>query len=231
MTHLAYAQQAPSLNEQAVAQAELENYLEAQAEVVAPEELTVVEISFYDHQIYAGDKLIASITHDDDDFVTQRWVVMINDEEIHRADSWAKCHSYITWHYTQGTLPVQQQQVDTQAPATTGNEVMAQIAAACDEFGFELTDDGIYHNDVKLGQVGCTDGNWWVVRASSQYQNQVPCDSASDAVWSLWMVETSCCADHNEELLDQPFDQLTTQEWEQLLEYQPLCKTVVLLAA
>ncbi|MFK0734497.1 MAG: hypothetical protein ACIWVG_25665, partial [Gloeotrichia echinulata HAB0833] len=37
-------------------------------EAVAPEEFRVIEISFYDHEIYDGDKLIASITYDDDDF-------------------------------------------------------------------------------------------------------------------------------------------------------------------
>ena len=99
---------------------------------------------------------------------------------------------------------------------------MLEIAAACDEFGSYLTDDGsIYHNDAKLGQVGCSNGKWWVIRASSQHQTQLPCDSAADAVWSLWMVETSCCTDDKaiayEELLNRLFDQLTTKEWEQLL--------------
>jgi hypothetical protein len=51
-------------------------------------DIRAVEISFYDHEIYAGDKLIASITHDSDDFVTQRWVVMVNGLEIHRANTW-----------------------------------------------------------------------------------------------------------------------------------------------
>ncbi|MEH2023030.1 hypothetical protein [Nostoc sp.] len=40
------------------------------------EELRVVEISFYDHEVYAAGKLIASIGHDDD--LTQRWLVLIN---------------------------------------------------------------------------------------------------------------------------------------------------------
>jgi hypothetical protein len=49
------------------------------SDLIAPENtIRTVEISFYDHEIYAGDKLIASISHDTDDFVTQRWVVMVN---------------------------------------------------------------------------------------------------------------------------------------------------------
>ena len=79
---------------------------------------------------------------------------------------------------------------------------MAEIAAACEEFGFEVTDDGISHNDVKLGEVGCTDGKWWIS------QHQLLCDSTT----------------YYEELLDRPFHELTTKEWQQLREYNPLPK-------
>jgi hypothetical protein len=68
--------------------------------------IRTVEISFYDHEVYAGDKLIANIGHDDDDFVTQCWVVKINGVEIHRAHTWAKCYHYITWHFKQGTRAI-----------------------------------------------------------------------------------------------------------------------------
>ena len=182
-------------------------------EAVAPEEFRVMEISFYDHEIYVGEKLIASITYDHDDFVTQRWVVMVNSVAEHRADTWAKCHNYIIWHYKQGTLPVQQHELQA---LTTGNEVMVQIAAECEKFGFELLDDGIYHNDVKLGEVGCTQGRWWVNRASSNHQQQVPSDSAFDAISSLSMVEvlpnveTGSC------------EELTASEWKPLPENMAL---------
>ncbi|EKF04463.1 MULTISPECIES: hypothetical protein [unclassified Tolypothrix] len=233
MTYKTPAQQAIfasfAVDEQALAQAQLEQHITQQGEVVAPEEFTVVEITCYDYEIYVGDKLIASITYDHDDFVTQRWVVMVNSTEQHRANSWAKCHSHVAWHYKQGTLPVQQQKVPAN---TTGNEVMAQIALECEKFGFELLDDGIYNNDKKLGSAGCTDGRWWVERASSGHHKQVPCDSAFDAVWSLSMVEvlpsleTRSC----EELLDKPFDQLTSEEWKRLMEYRPLPESMVLIA-
>ncbi|MBW4558764.1 MAG: hypothetical protein KME59_23150 [Trichormus sp. ATA11-4-KO1] len=178
------------------------------------EELTVVEISFYDHEIYCGKELIASITYDHDDFVTQPWLVVVNGEEIHRANTWAKCHSYITWHYAQGTLPVQQ----PKAPSTTGNEIKADIANECEKFGFDLLGDGIYHRDRNLGQVGCTNGQWWVKRASSVHQQKVPCNSAFDAVLSLSIDEAVSC----EDLLDRPFDQLTDEEWQRLWEYEPV---------
>jgi hypothetical protein len=83
--------------------------VDEQAKTVAPEELTPVEISFYDHEYYNGDKLIAAITYDHADFVTQRWVVMVNGTEIHRANTWAKCHNFITWHHKDGSLAVQEQ--------------------------------------------------------------------------------------------------------------------------
>jgi hypothetical protein len=57
-----------------------ESSISAIAEDLGTPENTIraVEISFYDHEIYAGNELIASISHDTDDFVTQRWVVSAN---------------------------------------------------------------------------------------------------------------------------------------------------------
>jgi hypothetical protein len=66
----------PAQDEQAIAQGEFEQYIADQAQAIAPEELTVREINFFDHEIfYAGD-LIAIITHDDD--LTQPWIVSAN---------------------------------------------------------------------------------------------------------------------------------------------------------
>ncbi len=215
---------------------QLNNQLVQQAQSKAEEfEPTLVEISFYDHEIYVDDKLIASITHDHSDFVTQPWVVIINDVEIHRANTWMKCYDYIIWHFKRGTLPKQQQEVE---PVNTDNE---QIGTECKKFGFDLHDSGIYYNSVKLGEVGCTD-KWWVVRASSQHQRQVPRNSIFDAVWSLWMVEVSpleatqitSITDTNnencEELLDKPFDELISEEWERLRKYEPLPKSKALFS-
>ncbi|OYD87768.1 hypothetical protein CDG77_27600, partial [Nostoc sp. 'Peltigera membranacea cyanobiont' 213] len=68
-------------DEQAAAQAEFDSYITDQAQAVAPEPLRIVEISFDHHEYYADDKLVASISHDDN-HLTQRWVVMVNDKEI-----------------------------------------------------------------------------------------------------------------------------------------------------
>ena len=110
---------------------------------------------------------------------------------------------------------------EQEAPsATTLNEVMCEIAAQCEQFGFEILDNGIYYQDQKLGQVGCTNGRWWVTRASSEHQQKVPCDSVFDAMWVLSMAELmqpDC-----EQLLDKPFDELTASDWEWLQEYQPV---------
>lgn len=108
MTYTAHTQQAPkgfncnTIDEQALAQAELDNYIATQAQAIAPEAFTCIEISFYDHEYYAGGKLIAAITYDDD--LTQPWVVIVNGKEKHRANTWARCNSYITWHHKEGTL-------------------------------------------------------------------------------------------------------------------------------
>ncbi|YAF98332.1 MAG: hypothetical protein AB3A66_12040 [Nodularia sp. CChRGM 3473] len=201
-------------HKQTTAQAEFDHYIADQAQAVAPKELTPVEISFYDHEYYCGDKLIAAITYDHADFVTQPWLVTVNGKEIHRADTWAKCHNFITWHHKDGSLPVQNA---TETPCSTGNEVMSQIFTECEKFGFELLDNGIYHRDVKLGEVGCTDAGWWFTRAADETQQHIFCDSALEAVWWLSMVDTSLAAE-TKSFLDKPIEQLTSGELQRLLE-------------
>ncbi|MBG1262457.1 hypothetical protein F8S20_26905, partial [Nostoc sp. BAE] len=95
------------VDNQAAAQAELDNYIATQAQTVAPEPLTILEISFDHHEYYADDKLVASISHDDN-HLTQRWVVMVNDKEVFRANTLMRCDRFICTHYKDGSLPVQE---------------------------------------------------------------------------------------------------------------------------
>ncbi|MEH2002592.1 MAG: hypothetical protein V7L00_28305 [Nostoc sp.] len=228
-------------DEQALAQAKFDNYIADQAQVVAPEPLRIVEISFGDHEYYAGDELIASISHDDN-HLTQRWVVMVNDKELFRANTLMRCDRFICTHYKDGTLPVQEAGVQgaggrgerfspmhpapcSLSSSTTENQIMAHIFNECQNYGFEILDDGIYNNGVKLGQVGCTDGNWWVKRRYSgqqQYSNSV-----YDAVRSLSMVDVSTDdkSIFDEYLLEQPLEQLTGNKLQRLLERAELVTT------
>jgi hypothetical protein len=193
---------------------------QAIAQAVDPKELTPVEISFYDHEYYAGDKLIAAITYDHADFVTQRWVVMVNGKEIHRANTWAKCHNFITWHHKGGSLPVQEQNA-TETPCSTGNEVMTQIFVECEKFELEILDDGIYTGDRKLGEVGCSSDKWWFIR-TGESQERVFCDSALDAVWWLSMVDLSLAEPGDKYLQYRPLEQMTGGELQRLLENKEL---------
>ena len=97
---------------------------------------------------------------------------------------------------------------------------MVQIFNSCEKYGLELLDDGVYLNDVKLGEVGCSNGNWWVMR-SGECQQQ-PCDSAMEAVWWLSMVDGSLATDaksiFDEYFLDKPLEQLTGDKLQRLLE-------------
>ena len=202
-------------DQQALAQAELDNYIADQAQVVAPEPLRIVEISFSDYEYYAGNQLVASISHDDN-HLTQRWVVMVNSKEVFRANTLMRCNRFICTHYKDGSLPVQEKEA---TPPTTENRIMAHIFNECQNYGFEILDDGIYNNNgVKLGQVGCTDGNWWVKRRYSvqqQYSNSV-----LDAVLSLSMVDVSTDSKSifDKYFLDQPLEQLTGDKLQRLLE-------------
>ncbi|MCW5319419.1 glycosyltransferase [Nostoc sp. KVJ3] len=186
-------------DEQAAAQAELDSYIADQAQVVAPEPLTIVEISFDHHEYYADDKLVASISYDDN-HLTQRWVVMVNDKEVFRANTLMRCDRFIQWHHSmksevlsrkseveklsEDKVEILKLEDTTKLPPTSDlrlptseNLIMAHIFNECQNYGFEILDDGIYNNNgVKLGQVGCTDGNWWVKRRYSgqqQYSNSV----------------------------------------------------------
>ena len=221
------------VDNQALAQAELDSYIADQAQVIAPESLRIVEISFDHHEYYADDKLVASISHDDN-HLTQRWVVMVNDKEVFRANTLMRCDRFICTHYKDGSLPVQEKEA---TPPTTENRIMAHIFNECQNYGFEILDDGIYTHDTedgklrKLGQVGCTDGNWWVKRRYSSQQQYS--NSVFDAVRSLSMVDTLPDAEavDCEELLDRPFEMLTTLDWELLREYAPVAESQELVAA
>jgi hypothetical protein len=222
MTYFTNTQQAPksfnrtSIDEQAAAQAELYNHLEAQAQTFAPEEYTSVEITFYDHEIYSNGLLIARISHNDSDFITQRWLVIINNKEEFRANTWAKCYRYICTHHKDGSLPVQEEETPA---ATTGNEIMVQIANECENLGLELLEDGIYRGDVKLGEAGQTNGNWWFTRTDDSNQQRIFCNSVSDAVWLVSRAELPECADTLDEYLQyRPLEQMPSMELKHLLD-------------
>jgi hypothetical protein len=176
-----------------------------------------------------GDKLVASISYDHSNYQNFYWRVLVNNVEIFRDLSAARCHSYIKQQYQQGTLPVQEQLPEE--VCTTSNEVMAQIFNECEKYGFEILDDGIYQNDQKLGEVGCTDGYWWVMR-TGEYQ-QLPCECAVEAVQSLSMVDVLPHAEAAdcEELLDRPFEMLTSLDWELLREYEAVAESRELVTA
>jgi hypothetical protein len=103
-------------DEQAIAQAELDQYIADQAEVIAPEQLTTVEINCYHYEVYALKQLVAYITYDYDEFVTQPWVVMVNDEEKFRHMTVAQCQRFIEWHHKDGKLNPQTETEVPEAP-------------------------------------------------------------------------------------------------------------------
>ncbi|MBN3948940.1 MAG: hypothetical protein HWQ38_21725, partial [Nostoc sp. NMS7] len=148
--------------------------------------------------------------------LTQRWVVMVNGKEVFRANTLMRCDRFICIHYKDGSLPVQEKEA---TPPTTENRIMAHIFNECQNYGFEILDDGIYNNNgVKLGQVGCTDGNWWVKEGCSDQQQYS--NSVYDAVRSLSMVDvfTDGKSIFDEYFLEQPLEQLTGNKLQRLLE-------------
>ncbi|MCC5670842.1 hypothetical protein LC653_45605 [Nostoc sp. CHAB 5784] len=213
---------------QALAQAELDYHIFDQAQAVAPEPLTIVEISFDHHEYYADDKLVASISHDDN-YLTQRWLVMVNDEEVFRANTLMRCDRFICTHYKDGSLPVQEKEA---TPPTTENRIMAHIFNECQNYNNSqfasrnsqlnaitksekpyTCNDSIINSldNCELRTANCELlSNWWVKRGYSgqqQYSNSV-----FDAVRSLSMVDVST---NGKSIFD---EQLTGDKLQRLLE-------------
>ncbi|MBD2451374.1 hypothetical protein H6G76_30470 [Nostoc sp. FACHB-152] len=180
-----------------------------------PEAPTITEISFYDQEVSVDGQLVASVSFDQNNYQNLYWCVLVNDVEIFRDITPARCHSYVKQQYQQGTLLVQ---VQFEEPCTTGNEIMVQIATECDKYGLELLDDGIYTSDgEKLGEVGCTDGLWWFARVN---QKRTFCDSVEDAVWLLQIPDG--LPSTNEYLQYHPLEQLSPGELQGLFEIAEL---------
>ena len=200
------------VDSQAVAQKEFVTHIEAQAQEIAPE-IHAVEISFFDHEVYALGKQIAAITHDPDDFQTQRWVVMVGETEVHRADAWAKCHSYITWHYKQGTLPTalpvveQLKSVDWRSPEIEVDEQQDE------EFGLLYR---VWNSNQLLGTFYHAISGEWVVQ--SCFQDDRPrCNTAAEAQLIIVALAGRVVADSGDDgidLLNKPVDELTVAEWQ-----------------
>jgi hypothetical protein len=185
-----------------------------------PETPTVQKISFYDQEVVVEGEPIASVEFDDHNYQDLYWRVMINGSEVFRDTTPAKCHSYVKQQYQQGMLPVQEDKEQGAegmgedfsplhlapcTPASTENRVMVHIFNECQKYSLEILDDGIYKDGIKLGQVGCTNGNWWVIQGCSgeaQYSYSV-----FDAVRSLITVS---------ELSDTEVDDYKPYQWGQL---------------
>jgi hypothetical protein len=94
------------------AQAELNQYIEQQAEEIAPNaqcpmpdiQLTSPD-DFYNWDATANGKTIATIQYDSE-HLTQRYVVAVAGIEVFRWNTQARAERYILTHYKQGTLPV-----------------------------------------------------------------------------------------------------------------------------
>ncbi|MCC5619370.1 hypothetical protein LC605_30760 [Nostoc sp. CHAB 5836] len=211
MNHATHTQQAipsSSRDKQATVQAEVNHHLATQAQAVAPRQnpLTNRDRRIIGEIIQVIPESVRTIWIEGGITV---WVQFLNGGRLAFDRNWFA----LRVQEVEATLP--------EEVCPTENAIMCQIFNECEKYGFEILDDGIYNNDVKLGEVGCTNGSWWVMRIGEC--QQLPCDSAMSAVWWLSMVDTVPhveAADFSE-LLDRPFDELTIEEWQRLREYEP----------
>ncbi|MHC5819388.1 MAG: hypothetical protein ACYT04_26790 [Nostoc sp.] len=94
-----------TVDNQAIAQAELNQYIEQQAEAIAPNVEFISPDGFYNWEALVNGQTIATI-HYDSEHLTQRYVVSVGGTEIFRWNTQARAERYILTHYKQGTLPV-----------------------------------------------------------------------------------------------------------------------------
>jgi hypothetical protein len=100
----------------AIAQAELNQYIEQQALEIAPNApcstpdiLFTSADGFYNWEATVDGKTIATI-HYDGEHLTQRYVVAVGGTEIFRWNTQARAERHIQTHYKQGTLPVAEEE-------------------------------------------------------------------------------------------------------------------------
>lgn len=74
-----------------------------------------------------NDQVIAEIEYDND--LTQPWVLTVSGAEVHRANTWTKCHNFAIYHYKRGTLPAWDEQQIAQAELEEYIEHQAQAVA------------------------------------------------------------------------------------------------------
>lgn len=260
--------QLQKVDSQTLAQAELNQHIANQAQAVAPESLTIQEINSHHFEIYAGSQLIAYITYDNGEFVTQRWVVMVRGEEQFRHNTLVHCQRYVEWHHKDGSLPT-----PLPAPAEFPNVPTVTEISLHDQ---ELIVDGELVASIEYDHDNYQDLYWRVIINGQEiYRDTTParCHSyvkqayqqgmlpvqepfeepsvTGNEIWAqlgdeeelsnlqplevvhkggeFWFVAVSLqpqpVADDslsasNEDWLDLPFDQLTSDEWLMLMEME-----------
>jgi ASCH domain len=92
-------------------QSELNQYIEQQAQEIAPERRNHDDIQFtspdgfYNWEATVDGKTIATIYYDSE-HLTQRYVVAVGGKEVFRWNTQARAERYIKTHYKDGTLPI-----------------------------------------------------------------------------------------------------------------------------
>ena len=138
----------------------------------------VIDYDIQTNQVWLNDRYFGYTYPYEEEYGATKWAV-------ERADGYAisgfnthiKAHNWLIKH-----PPLEVEIVYSPDP-------LEELTATCQEYGFGLDVEGnVYQGERFLGKVGYCD-RWWVIRQSSQHGEAVPCDSAKDAVWSLWATE------------------------------------------
>ncbi|MBC1236264.1 MULTISPECIES: hypothetical protein [Nostoc] len=110
--------------------------------------MAIKEINPHHFEIFAGKQLIAYISYDNGEFVTQPWVVMVNGNEIFRYTTFARCHRFIQWHYKDGTLPLPAPAQFTEVPTIAEISFYDQEALVNGELVASISFDDENHENL-----------------------------------------------------------------------------------
>ncbi|MEH2070047.1 MAG: hypothetical protein V7K47_18110 [Nostoc sp.] len=192
------------------------------------DDVTFTDIDgFYNFEAKVNGEVIAELSHDT--FNSEKpWYVIVSGVEIYRSSLWCESTDWVKQQYVADALSKHQPQ---QVQVLTTREERAATIEVLEQHGEEF----VVHN--------CENDHYYVVRPNHPEEKQ-RCECADCHYRSVkckhqiavenYLVQQRleklvAVTPSPEELLDKPFDELTTTEWERLREYSAPTQSIELV--
>ncbi len=139
------------------------------------------------YECLVKDKIVAVVAYDwANDGATQPWIVQVNDETVHTANTQNKAIGWVNWHYKNGTLPfVEPAPVETITKACDENQVVAHDSKTATDVWVVTTVD-----NKMIGVVGANSDGWWAMPSSSTTTIPLRHKSCNELISRLVIIES-----------------------------------------